>query len=145
MRYFLHHKQSDTLPFRCQYLYKIFNLWFVKTGTIECFDVLESFPFENNRDILLVYGHNYEITHLFFRQPQLIPEKNIFIISCNASYSLKNRNIFLAPQKDDRLPLLCGDEFNFGFDVSEVELKLYNSREVNFMKKLTSLFDKISS
>lgn len=141
MRYFLRKKQRSELLLRCQYLYDVFKLWFVPTGEIGAFDILESFPFGND-DILLIYGHNFEIVDLFNQYATEVREKNIAIISCETNvpngYLLKDKRIFLAPQRNRKAHLLIGNDYNFEFDITDAELLLYNCHLKKPLQKICS-------
>lgn len=146
MRYFLRKKQRGELSLRCQYLYDVFKLWFIQTSEIGDFDVLESFPFVND-DIALIYGHNYEVVFLFKKYSTKLKEKNIAIISCETDvpkgYFLKNKRVFLAPQREGRAKLLVGEDYGFEFDITDAELLLYNCRIPGTLEKVSSIFTRI--
>lgn len=146
MRYFLRKKQRSELSLRCQYLYDVFKLWFVPTGEIGSFDILESFPFGND-DILLIYGHNFEVVDLFKKYPDEIEEKNVAIISCRTNvsngYFLKNKRVFLAPQRNGTAELLSGKKYGFEFDITDAELRLYNCHISSPLKKISSALIRI--
>ena len=146
MRYFLRKKQRSELSLRCQYLYDVFRLWFVPTGEIGAFDILESFPLGID-DILLIYGHNFEIVHLFDKYSARVTEKNIAIISCDTNvpngYLLKDKRIFLAPQRNRKVQLLIGADYGFKFDITDAELRLYNCRISGALKKISSTLIRI--
>lgn len=146
MRYFLRKEQRSELSLRCQYLYDVFKLWFIQTGEVGDFDVLESFPFVND-DIALIYGHNYEIVFLFKKYSTEMKEKNIAIISCETDvpkgYFLKNKKVFLAPQREGRAELLIGEDYGFEFDITDAELLLYNCRISETLEKISSVFHEI--
>ena len=134
------------MSLRCQYLYDVFKLWFVQTGEIGDFDVLESFPFGND-DLALIYGHNFEIVFLFERYSTELKEKNIAIISCETDvprgYFLRSKRVFLAPQRGGKAELLIGKEYGFEFDITDAELRLYNCRVQGTLKKVSSVFIRI--
>ena len=146
MRYFLRKKQRSELSLRCQYLYDVFRLWFIQTGQIGDFVVLESFPLGND-DLALIYGHNFEIVFLFERHSTDLKEKNIAIISCEANvpkgYFLKSKRVFLGPQRNGKAELLIGSEYGFDFDITDAELRLYNCRIQGPLKKVSSVFTRI--
>lgn len=146
MRYFLRKEQRSELSLRCQYLYDVFKLWFIQTGEVKDFDVLESFPFVND-DIALIYGHNYEIVSLLKKHSAKLKEKNIAIISCETNvpkgYFLKNKRVFLAPQREGKAELLIGKDYGFEFDITDAELLLYNCRIQGALEKVYSVFVRI--
>ena len=146
MRYFLRKKQRSEISLRCQYLYDVFKLWFVPTGEIGDFDVFESIP-RGNDDLALIYGHNFEIVFLFERHSAALREKNLAIISCESDkpngYFLKNKRVFLGPQRNGKAELLIGAEYGFDFDITDAELRLYNCRIKDPLKKVLSVFVRI--
>ena len=146
MRYLLRKGQRSELSLRCQYLYEVFALWFVKTSEIGCFEVLESFPFGND-DMMIIYGHNYEIVYFFEEYKKDIVEHNIAIISCESykvrGYRLKGKKIFLAPQRNGQSKLLVGKEYGFDFDITDAELHLYNCKLKEILKKIEAVFTRI--
>ena len=146
MRYFLRKGQRSELLLRWQYLYDVFKLWFVPTGEIGDFYVFESFPLGND-DLALIYGHNFEIVFLFERYSTELKEKSIAIISCETNipkgYFLKNKRVFLAPQRDGKVELLIGTEYGFEFDITDAELRLHNCRIQGPLEKVSSIFTRI--
>lgn len=148
MRYLLTRNNTNEQKLRQEFLFDAFHLWFVKNGEIGDYDILQSFPFHYNDDILVIYGHNYSIKQLFEAHSDRIYENNIFIISCslddNRDYLIQGKQVFLAPQINRRVQLLRGTEFGFSFDITEAELGLYNSHESDIFSKLISIFEPIS-
>ena len=145
MRYLLRGKNYSQIFARRDYLSKTFNLWFTVKGVIGSFVVLESFPHTIEDDICIIYGHNNEVADLLRKYEGFIPEKNIFIIACYTKnpkdFIVLGKNIFVAPQKkDEGVKLRKGSEFNFEFDISDVELNLFNSRIDNIYDKLKCAF-----
>ena len=76
MRYLLQKENVSEQKLRKQFLYDVFHLWFVNNGTIGEFDIFETFPFSNNNNILLVYGHNFRVKSLLKQYYKTINEKN---------------------------------------------------------------------
>lgn len=143
MRYLIHKDKASELLSRKQYIEKVANVWFIKKEDIGSFIVLESMPSTYNSNICIIYGHNYQIDYLLNVSPHLLPETNLYIISCQSiigKYKAKGKNIYLAPQNHDELNLLDGKQYGFSFDISEVELNLYNCPEKSFRIKLNKCF-----
>ena len=147
MRYLLRSQNKDELLLRKDYLSKVFGLWFVNRNNLGDFLVLESIPTSIDDDICIIYGHNNEIYSLFQNYKNDLREKNIFIITCETSYRklfrIKNKNIFISPQMDGYVNLRNGEDFGFEFDISDVELNLYNSPITSNKEKLNKLFTQI--
>lgn len=144
MRYLFQKENASEQKLLKQFLYDVFHLWFINNGTIGEFDVFETFPFSNDNNILIVYGHNFQVKFLLTQYPQMINEKDIFIISCadkfKKNYSLEGKQIYLCQQNNGTVKLLRGEEFGFKFDITETELALYNCKEMNAYKKLFVAF-----
>ena len=148
MRYFLHKEKALEISARKEYLEQTFHFWFVEREPINSFIVLESFPSTAEKEICIVYGHNYEVSYLLKNHSICIPEKNIFIISCltknKRDFILPGKRTYVAPQKaNERIKLRYGYEFGFEFDISDVELNLFNSNVKNIYDKLKLSFDRI--
>ena len=147
MRYLLQYENYSELNVRRKYLEDTFHLWFILSKSIDGFFVLESFPNTTENDICLIYGHNYNILGLLHKHQEELYEKNIYIISCRTknlhNFLVPNKNVYLAPQIGNRLPLRDGLAYGFDFDISDVELNLYNSSNTNTTNKLNNTFIKI--
>lgn len=148
MRYLLAKENDYEQELRKQFLFEVFHVWFIKSGELGNFQVLQAFPFGFHDNILMIYGHNYSIKQLFETHANTIYEKNIFIISCslsnNRDYRMNGKNVFLAPQTNRKAQLLRGSEFGFDFNITEAELALYNSRETEIFQKLLAVFKPLS-
>ena len=148
MRYFLAKENFREQELRRQFLFEVFHIWFVNTGVLGDFHVLQAFPFGFYDNILIIYGHNHDIRQLLKTYACAIYETNIFIISCslsdNCDYHMNGKNVFLAPQTNRRAKLLRGTEFGFDFNITEAELGLYNSRRKDALSKLIAAFEPLS-
>ncbi len=151
MRYLITKSKKSEFVSRQGYLYDTFSLYFLKKGMIDDFQVFESFPFVKD-DILMIYGHNYLISDFFRKNNKSIDEKSIAIISCceykKGDYQLKGKNIYLAPQRGNKnnkgsAYLFSGKDYGFDFDLTEAEIKLFNSREKEILNKIKSVFIRI--
>ncbi len=148
MRYFLRYNNRAETFSRKKYLEKIFNLWFIEKEIIGNFIVFESFPLTTESDICIIYGHNFEVEELLKNHRKSIPEKNIFIISCRTKnpkdFSIPNKIVYIAPQEDKKgVRLRNGAEYEFDFDISDVELNLFNAPIQPTFEKLTSVFERL--
>lgn len=146
MRYLLHFERDGEAAVRMDFLFDVFHLWFVKKEEIGRFSVYESFPFIRD-DIIMLYGHNYEIEEIFRFNPRQLYEKNVFIISCstkrNGVFSIAKKNVFFAPQRMGRALIRNGAEYGFDFDPTDAELLLWKKRRKNIWDNLTSVFERI--
>ena len=148
MKYFLHKEKETEIRARKEYLEQTFHFWFVEKERINSFIVLESFPSTAEKEICIVYGHNYEVAYLLKNHSICIPEKNLFIISCltrnKRDFILSGKRTYIAPQKaNEKIKLRYGYEFGFEFDISDVELNLFNSKTSNIYNKLQLAFERI--
>lgn len=148
MRYFLRCGNKAETIARREYLEQTFHLWFIEKETIGSFIVFESIPLSVEIDICLIYGHNYEVAALLKNHRDRIPEKNIFIIACLTKnpkdFIIPCKRIFIAPQqKDEGIKLRKGIEFGFDFDISDIELNLFNNHTQDTLDKLLSVFERI--
>ncbi len=143
MRYFLHKEKASEQKLRLQFLFDVFRVWFVPLGEEEDFIVLQSFPFSTwEPDILLMYGHNSEI--LSYLKKVRPPECHIYIISCldaiSTRLSIPGKYLYFDAESEHITELLYGADFGFDFDVTDAELNLYNSKQLNAKEKLDSVF-----
>ncbi len=148
MRYFLRYDNRTETFSRKKYLEKIFNLWFIEKEIIGDFIVLESLPLTTESNICIIYGHNFEVKNLLKNHRKTILEKNIFIISCLTKnpkdFTVPNKRIYISPQKKGNgVKLRKGSEYGFNFDISDVELNLFNCPIQGILEKLTSVFERI--
>jgi len=151
MRYIIKQSKRHEYSERLKYLYDTFSLYFVSRGSVDGFDVFESFPFVQD-NILIIYGHNRIISKFLNKHIDDISENYIAIISCgeyeNGDYRLKGKNVYLAPQRPyynnkKCAPLFKGSEYGFGFDLTEAEIKLYTCRKKDILEKIKYVFRRI--
>lgn len=148
MRYFLRCGNKSETFARREYLEQTFHLWFIEKEIVGSFIVLESVPLSAENDICLIYGHNTEVASLLKNHLEHIPEKNIYIIACLTNnpkdFIAPCKKVYIAPQKKgEGVKLRKGNEFGFDFDISDVELNLFNSQNQDMHDKLASVFDRI--
>ena len=75
-------------------------------------------------------------------------KKNIFIIACFTrnpkDFVVPFKKVYISPQKkDEGVKLRKGTEFGFDFDISDVELNLFNSQTTTTYEKLLANFDRL--
>ena len=141
MRYLLQIENYEEVSHRQKYLEQIFHVWFtIDNDCLGRFIVFDSFPVSFEKDICLIYGHNYEIISLLNNHFKEIPEKNIYSISClprnKNSFYVPNKKIFIAAQENNRVSLRHGADYGFDFDVCDTEINLYNLKG-SISKKLS--------
>ena len=150
MRYLLRKENQTEILSRKAFLMDTFHLWFIEKGILDSFIILESVPSTSEKDICIIYGHNNEVATFLKYHRKNIPEKNIFIIACFTNnpkdFIVPGKRVFVAPQeKEDGVKLREGNPFGFEFDISDVELYLFNARIENTYEKLLFAFNRVPS
>lgn len=148
MRYFIDFenvRSLDELRSRKAFIEDVAKLYFVLQCSIGGFIVLQSFPFIPDPDICLIYAHNYNVADLINNYINEINESNIFIISCLHGYKraflATKKKIYICPQEKEYVKLRYGKPYGFDFDITDVELNLYNSPYKTITEKLLSCFN----
>lgn len=145
MRYLIQKDNVLEQKSRRKFLYDVFHLWFINIGSVGSFYILEAFPFNREDNILMIYGHNYNVELLLKKFTKFLYESNIFIFSCaacfNEEYHIEGKQVYLCPQSEEKVWLLRGKEFGFDFDITETELALYNCKKIGAYEKLISAFE----
>lgn len=135
----------DELRSRKVFIEDVTKLYFVKQCIIGRFIVLQSFPFTSEPDICLIYAHNYNVADLIKNYINKINESNIFIISCLHGYKgaflATKKKIYICPQEEEYVNLRYGKPYGFDFDITDVELNLYNSPYKTITEKLLRSFN----
>ena len=132
MRYLIQSVLSNESAARRDYLYHSLHVWFFEVNTTTAYTELVSMPTSLHSEVLFVVGHNKFVKNLL--SCISIPEKTIVAITCNGDCNFKA--FHFKPQKELFLPklnksgmaeLLDGRQFGFSFDITESELKFFNS------------------
>lgn len=149
MRYLLDNSFSDEYFNRKSYIYDTFHLWTKRIDELPSFICLEGFPL-HTLDVLVLVGHNHNISNYLESNIQNITEKTIILITCKENYTFSkykkyNKTIYLAKQNQDKqCDLLHGEYYNFNFDLTESELLFFNNRHItNFEHRFESAFIKL--
>ena len=129
MRYLIHTTQLNEAPARCEYLYDIFKLYFV-SGKPEG----EYTPFspvgDCGEDILFIVGHSHYVDKYLMQHINSITEKAIVITSCCgfmfAKYAMQ-KTIYVPDFLQKHCVLYNGKPFGFNFNISDAELRFYNT------------------
>lgn len=147
MRYLVQRCFSDELAARRQYIDKSLHLWCSPTTSVGGFEQLVSIP-PTALDVLFIIGHNVSVAH--FLRSQDIPEKIIVAITCGGTINFSwlkslNKIIYFPKQNSSGYAeLLKGNMFGFGFDLTESEILLHNTRRnPNFYERLNTCFTKL--
>lgn len=142
MRYLIQNCFSEEIEARKKYIFGSLKLWCSQCKHPEGFIQLTSIP-STELDILFIVGHNRAV--LDFLQSEIVPEKTIVAITCDGSIGFSKLNL---PKKVLYLPyqdklglaeLLKGSSFGFDFDLTESEIKFYNAKKENDIRKRLDL------
>ena len=147
MRYLLSSENQNEVKLRQEFLYDVFKIWFIRTSETDNFITLQAFPFNYEKDIIVLYGHNEDVKEYLYSHRTEINEQNVFIISCslsdNRNFVLSDKRTYLSLNTKSFALLLNGKEYGFDFDITECELNLYNSPLLQPINKLKSSFTRI--
>lgn len=150
MRYLLQNVFSNEIPYRMNFLFHCFHLYFKRfpPGRDNFIEFVSLPP--STLDCLMIYGHNRDVNQYLLQTH--IPEKNIVIITCEKGVRIsnltnQNHTIFLSKQIGDGFSLLLdGNTYNMNFNPTKSELLLYNtSRDMDILSRLNKSFDLIQS
>ena len=123
MRYLVSKKKEESIKGRQQYIFDVFNLYTIRKESDESnFIELDSFPLDDN-DFLFIIGHDNEV------------------LSKIRKINNSNKNIFIP--KTDIITFYKGDKWNFLFDITDIELDIYNSKHENILNVLLSSMEKL--
>ena len=129
MRYLLHKTQWGELPARQKYLYDVSHLYFCPGNPEGQFIPLNAIG-TNRPSVLFVTGHTNSVNEYLMNSIDSIPERIIVITSCIGhlfrKYSAK-KEIYVPNSTQPLCLLRDGQQYGFGFDISDAELNLYNS------------------
>lgn len=133
-------------PGRKKYFYKIFKLYMLEKNSIGNLVELISIP-SNVMDVLFIIGHNYQMRDYLRYNWKNIHENTIIIISCTSNlfreFCNKGKKIFVVTNKDELVYFYEGEQYGFDFQITDAELDLYNSRELDFRKKIKDIFEEL--
>lgn len=101
-----------------------------------------SYPFKSN--FLFLKGENIEVFTYMKRYLKKIKENNIVLITCYIplNYIVTKKTLYQCNLVLNRAELFNRDEFGFGFEVTESELKLYKSKQLTILKKVEECFER---
>ena len=154
MRYFLDPSLEKHKNARREYLYDIFKIFFVELSDCSMTDglgrgaiVLQSFPATYEANVGIICGHNSFVAHILQQYGLEMPEKELFIITCEhkyrTKYYVKGKKIYLAPQVKGFANQHNGALFGFDFDITDAELNMFNTGNIAPKEKLLSVFNRI--
>lgn len=126
---------------RLDYIQKVTNMYYIPydiQGGIEYISIPPSM-----NDCLLIIGHNKDVKSYMLRN--IIPEKNVVIVSCKFDIKKKIKsikNIYVTYDEYGKTDYYDGKEWNLFFDISKEELKLINSNG-DFLERIKKYFRRI--
>jgi hypothetical protein len=129
MRYLLHNTQLHELAGRQEYLYDIFQMYFLpgqpEGNYIPLMPMGTSGP-----DILFITGHANTVWNFLSARINQIPEKTIVITSC-LGYTFgrfaSKKDIYVPDLRQAYCELHSGEPYGFSFPISDAELNFYNA------------------
>ena len=149
MRYLLATSLAGETTSRINYLQEIFHLYFIPRRQ-QGDNFISLLPVGTvDPSILFIAGHNWSVYQFLHDNGSDLPENTLVLITCISrefrSVLPKHKTIFATnPLSGGSTPILNGYEFNFGFDISEAELKFYNNYAVqNIQDRLSMSFYQI--
>ncbi|WP_411336512.1 hypothetical protein [Ruminococcus gauvreauii] len=143
MKYLVAETQAYEIPGRQEYLYDIFHLFFIPQDTIDGFILLTPLGVAES-SILFVVGHYDQIAKYLAHNIDQIEEKTIVFITCYANhlkiYKKNKATWFTSFSKNEISYCYAGDNYGFGFEITESELNFYNSRTTDILKRIKENF-----
>lgn len=143
MRYLVAETQAHEIPGRQEYLYDIFHLFFIPQNTINGFILLSPVGV-SELSILFVVGHYDQIAKYLAYNIDQIEEKIIILITCYANclkiYKKNKAEWFTSFSKNEISYCYAGDNYGFGFEITESELNFYNSKKMNILERIKENF-----
>lgn len=145
---------------RIEYLYNIFNLYFVvkkivhlqKNLTLPNYYILESFPFSTMPDYLIIVGDtNFVIGYISSHRNEFA-NKILIIITCKKNYnniidtlisSINCKSLYWARLNNGEADYYDGTKWGFNFKITLSELDFYNNTKSNIIERLDESFERI--
>ncbi len=143
MKYLVAETQAYEIPGRQEYLYDIFHLFFIPQNTIDGFIPLTPLGVAES-SILFVVGHYDQIAKYLAHNIDQIEDQTIVFITCYANhlkkYKKNKATWFMSFSKNKISYCYAGDNYGFGFEITESELNFYNSRKTNISERIKENF-----
>lgn len=166
MRYLFPIENQNEARLRQEYLYTSLGIITERAlPTSPHFAELAPISNQNNPDLFIIIGHTNAIYH-YISQNQ-IHEENIVLVTCNfgqyATLDFSEKNVYMAHQRfilyksqakrinriQQFAPIYRGQDYGFKFDLTESEIRFFNSRNYadchNLNDRLRYSFDLIYS
>lgn len=129
MRYLLHKTQLHELAGRQEYLYDIFQMYFLpgqpEGNYIPLMPIGTSDP-----DFLFITGHSNTVWNYLSAWIDRVPEKTIVITSClgyTFRHFARKKEIYVPDLHKTHCELHSGEPYGFSFPISDAELNFYNA------------------
>lgn len=146
MRYLLSNQFKYELEGRLAYLYDVFHLFF-SSHSADGFIQLEPIG-SVNLSVLFIVGHNDTVYKYLKENKNKINESIIVVISCIDERFLRwfpsCSNIYATNTLNNKCTnRYNGNDFGFNFEITEAELKLFNSKESDIIQRICNSFFEI--
>ena len=143
MRYVILNKDisKEEIKSRKKYIENVTNLYFISNKIDEGVE-FNSIP-SLSIDCLFIIGHNKHVHN--YLNNNIVPEKNIVIVSCYFSIDkkrLKRNKVYVSYDENGKTDFFDGIDWNLSFNVSKEELKIINSSG-SFMERVEKYFRRV--
>ena len=129
MRYLIPKKQEAEIHGRQAYLYDIFQLYFLPHETND--EYIQLIPVGcNGPNYLFIIGHTDQVISFLTKNIDKICESGIIVTTCFAEKLIafsKTKEIYIPITEDNFCNIRPGKPYGFDFDITDAELRLYNS------------------
>lgn len=143
MRYLLAETQEQEIVARQEYLYDIFQLFFLPRKKIDGFIPLVPMG-TTESSVLFVVGHYDQVMRFLTDNIDKVTEETIVLITCFANkfkpFKKYNKKLFVSEADNELLHCYCGQNYGFDFDITESELDFYNSSKLDIMQRIRETF-----
>lgn len=148
MRYVIakNNVSNSEIKARMEYIYDVFHIYTrIDISSSKDVVTLVSIP-ENAIDLLMIIGHDRTADYYIITNFHKVKENNIVVIACNTLYFLgikllKEKNIFL-PYNGRLVNFFNGENYGFGFSITDEEIILYRNRKENLEEMLKNTFER---
>lgn len=129
MRYLIPKSQDAEIHGRQEYLYDIFHLFFLPHESND--DYIQLIPVGCiGPDLLFIIGHNDQVLIFLTNNIDSIQESSIVVTSCFAEKLIGisyKKKLYVPITEDSICRIRPGKPYGFDFDITDAELRLYNS------------------
>lgn len=143
MRYLVAETQKNEISGRREYLFDIFNLFFVPYNKVDGFIPLVPLG-TAELPVLFLIGHYDQVAEFLEKNIEEIEEKIIVLVTCFAKkmkkYKRYKQQWFVSLSKEEMSSCYYGANYGFNFNITESELNFYNSKEKDILKRIRQNF-----